>query len=410
MTTTRTFRAPPEEEARLRAVAEYGIIGVPAPPDLQVAAELAAHVCGVAQAAVHILDDHLQHPIVTVGTDPKVCARGDSMCAISIAESDPVTVPDARSDTRFAGNPWVTGGLGRVRFYAAAQLRAPGGHAIGTLCVFDEHPRGLAPEQRGALDRLGRLVIDILELHRRDRLLRHALDSVERTGAELTRSNNALRHFAAQVSHDLRNPLTGVLGFASYLAELPAVAGDPEAQYAAQRAISSATRMWQMIEDVLKHAAAGGQPNRRPVAVGEIVAHVLEDLGTALRESGARVTVGDLPTVHADATQLRVLLQNLVGNAVKFRRADRPAVIAITGCESADRWRLAVADNGVGIPSEHRARVREMFARLHPEIDGSGVGLATCERVAAAHGGDLSIAETPGGGTTVRISLPRPTA
>ncbi|MGK5693310.1 sensor histidine kinase [Streptomyces sp. URMC 128] len=108
----------------------------------------------------------------------------------------------------------------------------------------------------------------------------------------------------------------------------------------------------------------------------------------------------------ADATQLRVLLQNLVSNALKFRRADHPCQIVITAGAHGHGWDIAVVDNGRGIPPQDRQRVMDLFTRVHPDVEGSGIGLATCQRIAAAHGGALRLEETPGGGTTAVLTLP----
>ena len=403
----RTRRAVADEPDRLREVAEYLAGGAAVPPDLQAVVALAAYVCRVPHAAVNLIDADRQHRIAAYGIEPAVCAREDSMCAVTINEAGPVTVRDARLDPRFAANPWVTGALGRVRFYAASLLRGAEGHVLGTLCVFDDAPHDLDAAQRAGLDSLARMVIDVLELRRRDRMLRDALAAMARAGAELCRSNTALQHFAAQVSHDLRNPLTGVVGFVSMLADLPAVSADPDAAQLAERALGSANRMWRMIDDVLRHAALGSEPNLRPVNLSDIADQVREDLSAAIEASGGTVAVEPLPVVVGDATQLRVALQNLLSNALKFRRADRPVRVRVAADTLADRWRIRVIDNGIGIPADRRAEVRELFARLHPEVEGSGVGLATCQRIAAAHHGELMIEETAGGGTTVTLSLPR---
>jgi signal transduction histidine kinase len=402
----RTRRAADETD-RLRAVAEYVPAGATAPPDLDAIVRLAAYVCGSSRAAVNILDAELQQQIAAYGIEPAVCAREDSMCTVTLGQPGSVVVADARQDPRFAANPWVAG-PGGVRFYAAAQLRVPTGQALGTLCAFDTAPHRLDAAQVAALETLARIVVDVLELRRRDRMLREALDETTRAGAELARSNAALQNFAAQVSHDLRNPLTGVVAFVSELAEQPAVTGDPVAAEITERALGAANRMWRTIDDVLRHAAAGGEPNLRPVDVTGAANAALADLAGAVAAGRATVTVGSLPTVLGDATQLRVLLRNLLSNAVKFRRADRPATIRVTGETLADRWRIRVVDNGVGIPADRRADVRELFVRLHPDVEGSGIGLATCQRIAVAHHGDLVIEDTPGGGTTVTLSLPRP--
>jgi signal transduction histidine kinase len=166
--------------------------------------------------------------------------------------------------------------------------------------------------------------------------------------------------------------------------------------------------MWRMIEDVLSHASLGGRPSFAPVDLGAVVHQVLEDLGTAITTARATVDVGPLPMAYGDATQLRVLVQNLLSNSLKFRDPGRAYRIAVTGTETPDGWTVAIADNGIGIPAEDRPRVLEMFTRLRTDVEGSGIGLATCQRIVEAHDATLVIAETPGGGTTMRITLPRP--
>ncbi|WP_433209993.1 sensor histidine kinase [Dactylosporangium sp. CS-047395] len=404
----RSFPVPENEQERLKTLASYGIVGAPPLPDLPSVVELAAYVCGVPNAVVNLISASQQIQMAAYGFAGNVCDREDSMCAISMIEPETVVVRDATQDPRFADNPFVTGVIHDVRFYASSQLRNRDGHVLGTLCVFDTEPHDLTPQQREGLDKLARMVMDVLELHRHGQLLEEALDKVHRTSRELQRSNASLQHFAGQVSHDLKNPLTGVLGFVAMLSEIPAVAADPDGKRCVDRALSSATRMWRMIEDVLSHASLGGRPTFTEVSLESIARQVVEDVGTAIAASQAVVEIGRLPTVVGDATQLRVLIQNMVSNSLKFRDRGRDCRIALTSDESTTGWTLNIADNGIGIAPEDRPRVLEMFTRLRKDVEGSGIGLATCQRIVEAHDAKLVIDETPGGGTTMRITLPKP--
>lgn len=409
----RAFPVPADEPARLAALATYDIVAGAPEPDLQLIAQLASDVCGTSRAVVNIVAAEYQHQVAAVGMAPSVCDRGDSMCTLSILEPAAVVLADAGTDRRFADNPHVDGTMDDIRLYAASQLRVDGGHVIGTLCVFDTEVRELTAVQRAGLDRLARMVVDVLELRRHSRLLTEALGDRERalaeldaTHRELVRSNTALQQFAGQVSHDLKNPLTGVLGFISSLAEVPAVAGDATATWMLQRAMSSSTRMWRMIEDVLAHAAVDGRPTFGPVPLADITAQVLEDLQDGITAAGARIDVDELPVVIGDATQLRVLLQNLIGNAVKYRHPQRRSTIRIGAIRTGGVQSISVADNGRGIPAADRGKVTELFTRVHTDVEGTGIGLATCQRIVAAHHGTLSFRDTPGGGTTVTVTLP----
>jgi signal transduction histidine kinase len=403
-----SFPVPPDETERLRSLADFRIIGEPPVPDLPAVLELAAYICGVPNAVVNLISATEQHQVSAVGFEPGICSREDSMCAISMVQPDQVVVADARLDPRFAANPFVTGVIDDVRFYASSQLYDRDGHVIGTLCVFDQEVHELTEQQQEGLRKLARMVMEVLELHRHGRLVREANEQLTRRSRELARSNAALQHFAGQVSHDLKNPLTGVLGFVAMLSEIPAVAYDPDAKRCVDRALSSATRMWRTIEDVLSHASVGGRPSFSTVALDSVAQAVVDDLGAAIAGSGATVHIGRLPTVVGDATQLRVLLQNLVSNSVKFRDRDRSCKVEIAGEESPDTWTFRVADNGPGIPAADRPRVLEMFTRLNTDVEGSGIGLATCQRIVEAHNAKLDIGETPGGGTTITIVLPKP--
>ncbi|GIJ46402.1 hypothetical protein Val02_32880 [Virgisporangium aliadipatigenens] len=401
------FPIPPDEAERLTALHRYDVLTGTPLPDLHSIVELAAYLAGVPTAVINMIDEETQNQIAAVGFKGLITPRSDSMCAITIVEPEPVVLADASNDVRFKDNPWVNGKIADVRFYASNQLREPGGHVLGTLCVFDDRVRELTPEQEEALEKLSRMVVDVLELRRHTELVREALAEVRATGEELARSNAALQEFAGQVSHDLKNPLTGVLGFVATLADMPSVQADPAARMCADRALSSATRMWRTIDDVLSHASAGAAPYLTTVPLEEVADHVIDDVEAAIRSAGASVTVGKLPTVLGDPTQLRILLQNVVSNALKFREPGRACRIDITADVTDESWILRVADNGIGIAPEDRGRVLEMFTRLRPDIEGSGIGLSTVRRIVTAHHAELSIDETPGGGTTISVTLPR---
>ncbi|GAA2768717.1 hypothetical protein GCM10010103_77600 [Streptomyces paradoxus] len=403
---TASFPVTADEPERLRVLERYGILVAPAPPDLASIVELAAYTCEAPHAVINIISAEHANLVAAIGFEPTQCARSNSMCAVTIVEPAPVCVPDASLDPRFADNPYVTGALGDIRFYAASQLRTPEGPVLGTLCVFDTQVRQLTAPQRDALDKLARMVVDVLDLHRHQRLLHQALQAADQARSELERSNRALQQFAGQVSHDLKNPLTGILGHASNLVDIPAIANDPDATFCAQRVVRSANRMRTMIEDVLALASAGGRLHLETIDLNALAHAVIEDLDSPIRTHGARVTIESLPTVVGDPTQLRVLLQNVVSNALKFRNPERCCQIAITAETQPHGSHIAVIDNGRGIPPKDRQRVMEMFTRLDQHIEGSGIGLATCQRIAAAHGGTLHLEETPGGGTTAVLTLP----
>ncbi|MEX8033508.1 ATP-binding protein [Microbacterium sp. 20-116] len=380
---------------RRDAIAQYRLVGEPTEPDLQGLVELAATVCNVPTAVINIIDDRMQHQVAAVGIQVASCAREDSMCAAVISTPGRVVVPDARLDPRFAQNAFVTGEIAHTRFYASSPLITPAGVAIGTLCVFDTEVGELSDASSRALDLLAHQVIDVLELRRVQR--------------DLIESNAQLESFAMQVSHDLRNPLTALTGFLELAADSPEMVDAPRAAQSLARAEAAAGRMTSMVTDLLDFARMGGaRPYMTQVDVSDTVDAVLEDLDGALANTGAEVMVESTSFVRADDTLLRVLLQNLIANAVKFTvAAERAPRIAVSVEVLSDGWRITVDDNGDALDPELRERVFEPMQRGHgAEVQGIGIGLATCRRIVEAHRGTIGLDVSPAGGTRAWFVLP----
>jgi signal transduction histidine kinase len=211
-----------------------------------------------------------------------------------------------------------------------------------------------------------------------------------------------LRSFADVVAHDLREPVTGI---AHLIALLESRAEEPPSEDVLRLLRASTERARELIDGVLAYARAG-ELRRERVALARVIAEVADDLRPALDAAGATLDVGALPEVDGDPRQLRRLLQNLVGNAVKFRGAEPPRV-EVSALEDAEHWVITVRDNGVGVDPEHAGRIFAMFARLNGGADGTGIGLAVCRRVVEAHGGRIWVEPAAGGGSAFRFTLPR---
>lgn len=373
---------------RVATIGKYRILTEPPRPDLLALVEVAAQVAQVPMATINLITDTEQVQVATHGFDASVCRREDSMCNLVLHEDAPVVVPDASQDDRFRDNPFVTGVIGDVRFYATHQLRTPDSTVIGTLCVFDTVPRTLTDPQEHALAGLADRVVDLLELELRTR--------------ELKRSNEQLAAFAGQVSHDLRNPLTAVTMSLQMIGE--ETEEDDDRAFLVQRAIGGAERMQTLIDDLLAYARVGAELQRKPVDLAAVMSDVREDLAAPL--ASATVLVGDLPTVTGDPVQLRAVLQNLVANAAKFTRPGEPAHIEVDGTRIGDGWRIEVCDRGPGIPEDQKDRVFLPLARIDEEVEGSGIGLSTCRRIIEAHGGRIGLSDAAYGGTCAWFELP----
>ncbi|SEJ55030.1 GAF domain-containing protein [Arthrobacter sp. yr096] len=364
---------------------------------LQNLVRLATELCGAPFGVVNIISAEYQHQIGAWGVDPGICSREDSMCAKVFLSRERTVVADASQDPRFADNPFVTGEIGNVRFYASVPLQTESGFVPGTLCVFSDQTKELRPEQVSMLEVLAKQVVELLELQ-------HRTVQLDRTYAELKDSNAKLAGFAGRVSHDLRIPLTTILGYVELVEDDPDMEPQSTAARYLDRIGTSGRRMLGMLEDVLSYSRVGGGIQAGQVSLRSVAEEVIRDLGI---EDQGIVEVEDL-TVHADRGQLRILLQNLVSNAINYRSRERTLHVRIRGISNYHGATVYVEDNGKGIKPEDRAKCLEPLVRLRREGDGpgTGLGLATCSNIAKAHGGDLTLAETPGGGTTVAISFP----
>jgi light-regulated signal transduction histidine kinase (bacteriophytochrome) len=225
--------------------------------------------------------------------------------------------------------------------------------------------------------------------------------------AELQRSNAELEQCASIASHDLQAPLSQVIGYINLLAKRYQDKLDANANEFLNFAVDGATRMQQLIQDLLtySHVGHGGQACA-PVNCEDILARALQNLQLAIKESDAVVTHDPLPTVPADATQLLQVFQNLLGNALKFRGDQPPTIhIGVERCNSA--WRFAVCDNGIGIEPQYVERIFEIFQRLHTrrEYPGTGIGLALCKKIVERPGGRIWVESQPGRGATFYFTL-----
>jgi signal transduction histidine kinase len=235
---------------------------------------------------------------------------------------------------------------------------------------------------------------------------------LEQRNVELERSNADLEHFASIVSHDLKSPLQVVRGFVDLLGRVAigqtTATGDDAQSYldAAQRGV---TRMNALIDDLLAYSRAGRGPAERvPVDLDAVAREAVHDLSETIEAVGADVSIGTLPTVEGDGSQLAQLFQNLIANAVKFHRHDMPCVVEVIAERAGDEWQITVADNGIGVSGDDRDRIFEMFTRAHgaDRFPGSGVGLAVSKRVVENHGGRIWVDDSPDGGSRFVFTLP----
>ncbi|MFI7588092.1 ATP-binding protein [Spongisporangium articulatum] len=261
-----------------------------------------------------------------------------------------------------------------------------------------ERMRKLLVEQIAQVEAAG---VEIREAHAR----------LEQQAEDLQRSNRDLEQFAYVASHDLQEPLRKVASFCQLLQRRYADQLDERADQYIHFAVDGAKRMQQLINDLLDFSRVGRQAaEMSTVSMEECLAQALGHLESAVEASGAEVTSDPLPEVRGERGLLVQLLQNLIGNAIKFRSEDAPRV-HIGVRQTGARWEFTCSDNGIGIDPAYSERVFMIFQRLHPkdEYTGTGIGLALCKRIVEYHGGRIWIVddhEEGLGGTTIRWTIP----
>jgi signal transduction histidine kinase len=231
-----------------------------------------------------------------------------------------------------------------------------------------------------------------------------------RGAAELSRSNAELEQFASVASHDLQEPLRKVQTFAAQLTVMEHDRLSPEGQDFLRRMSDAAGRMRALIDDLLMFSRVSTQ-GRPFVAVdlGEIVDQVLVDLELSVEDTGARVSIGPLPSIEADPVQMRQLLQNLIGNALKFRRDGVVPELTVSAKLDDHVAELTVQDNGIGFDEQYATRIFRAFERLHGAraYAGTGIGLALCRKIVERHHGTIAATSEVGEGATFTVRLPR---
>jgi PAS domain S-box-containing protein len=250
---------------------------------------------------------------------------------------------------------------------------------------------------------------DVTEKRAQERELRRKSVEIEERNAELQRSNSELEQFAYVASHDLQEPLRMVASYCQLLQRRYKDKLDGDANEFIGFAVEGASRMQRLINDLLAYSRVGrkgGDP--APLDFAEVVHTAVDNLKGAIAESGAAVTIGSLPRVVGVRMQLTQLMQNLVGNAIKFRRDGVTPTVGITATREDTMWHIVVEDNGIGIEPQYLDRVFLIFQRLHErnKYPGTGIGLAIAKKVIEYHGGRIWIESTPGQGSRFNFTLP----
>jgi light-regulated signal transduction histidine kinase (bacteriophytochrome) len=234
-------------------------------------------------------------------------------------------------------------------------------------------------------------------------------DALARAMDDLKRSNKELEQFAYVASHDLQEPLRMVSSYTQLLAQKYDAQLDDKAKKYINYAVDGAVRMQRLINDLLTYSriSTQGKPSE-PIDSHSVLGEALRNLAATIEENRAVITNEDLPTVRADESQLMLVFQNLIANAIKFRGEEIPQ-IHISVREQGHEWLFSIKDNGIGIDPRYSERLFVIFQRLHTkeEYPGTGIGLAVCKRIVERHGGRIWFESELGKGTTFFFTIPK---
>lgn len=247
-----------------------------------------------------------------------------------------------------------------------------------------------------------------LRVQERTAQLARQAQALQQANEALERSNLELQQFAYIASHDLQSPLRTISGFSQLLQSEYAGALSGQADDWIRRIVQATLQMQTLIDDILEYSRIDTHARSfRPVAFAEVLQDTVNLLQTSIRDLGAVVTWDEPPTLTGDRSQLVQLMQNLIGNALKYHGSEPPRV-HVSARREGDGWVIGVRDNGIGIDPRYHERVFEIFRRLHSqrEYPGTGIGLAVCRRVVYRHGGRIWVESRPGEGSAFYFTIP----
>jgi len=260
-------------------------------------------------------------------------------------------------------------------------------------------------------DSLGRLPVAVRAALKDKKLRQERRQAQEELGQkveELSRSNRDLEQFAYVASHHLQEPLRVVTANTHLLAQRYRGRLDEQANNYIDQALDGVRRMHGLIQDLLAFSRyAWQEAGPRSTDCNEAVAQAMKNLPAAILESGATIKYEGLPRLMANGSQLRQVFQTLIENAIRFRSPEAP-VVEISAEKQGAEWMLSVADNGIGIPTEHAEEIFVIFHRLDASTKnpGNGIGLSICKKIIERHGGNIAAIPRAGGGTIFKFTLP----
>lgn len=397
----KTASLPDDEKQRLDALYDYDILDTEAEKVFDDLTQLASEICDTPIALISLIDPDRQWFKSTVGLDASETSRDIAFCSHAILQRQVFEIPDATQDDRFFDNPLVTGDP-NIRFYAGAQLVTPDGYALGTLCAISDQPKTLTAQQRNALEILSREVVSQLELRKKVRQLEEA--SQHKTD------------FLSNMSHEVRNPINGILGTLLLLQDTPLTPGQTNL---VNLSIKSSESLLAIVNDVLdlsKIEAGMIELESTEFDLLSLLGDIAASHGVRADEKSLELICPDCylePSwVTGDPLRIRQILNNLVGNAIKFTDQGQIHVSVFPETQSNNQvsMRFEVRDSGIGLTEEQVGKLFNRYAQAESSTSrkhgGTGLGLVISKQLVEAMGGEIGVESMLGEGTTFWFTLP----
>lgn len=321
------------------------------------------------------------------------------------------------------GSRWLEGVILRLLFIVAATVECTGlilaitvsrgiqkglneillsAQAVGSG-DFSRKARSYSNDEIGILaNNFNSMAMKLEQLEKENKEVNNSLErKVRQRTSEMESKNKELEQFAYVASHDLQEPLRTISGFVDLLKKEYREKLNGNGEIYLNYLSQASDRMKVLIKDLLDYSRIGREKAAMPVDCDELLEEVTADLGKSIKESDAHIHFADLPVLYAYPTELKLLFQNLIANAIKFRHAERKPNITITAETENNGWKFTVRDNGIGIEKQNLERIFIIFQRLHnrTQYEGSGIGLAHCKKIVELHGGHIWADSEPGVGS-----------
>jgi len=388
---------------RTKALKELEIMYTPPEKMFDDIASLAAFICDTPIALISFLDDKNQFFKSHHGIDADQTPIEHAFCAHAIkADEDIFIVEDATLDKRFKENPLVLSSPNIV-YYAGVPLSNEKGIKIGTLCIIDKSKKTLSEEQLKALKNLSNQVINLLKL-------RQSNINLKSYKLKLDDSYNRTSEFSAMAAHDLKSPINGIKSFLDILDDKYKNLWDDKDEQHLKFIFQNIKRMNKLIVGLLDYSKSNIDTiNKDSINLEKLVKKIFRLLTQDLSITDAKLKCSNLPIIISSKIALTTLFQNLIGNALKFKKDGYGPEIKITCQEYDFKWVILVKDNGIGIDAKHLDIIFNPFIRLHnqSQFPGSGLGLFTCKKIVENLKGELKVSSFKNKGTIFAIELPK---